>query len=129
MPGFRYDAKKGRFRAYLKTVVLRAAARHGQKAKRALGGEPPFVLASNDQLEAFWELEWRRHHVRRAIAQVTAEIPEQERLAFERYVIAGAGAIATAEETGLTVDRVYRVRWKVMRRLSEIIEGQIEEEM
>jgi hypothetical protein len=33
-----------------------------------------------------------------------------------------------AHESGWSVDRVYRVKWKLMQRLSEIITRRVEEE-
>jgi RNA polymerase sigma-70 factor (ECF subfamily) len=127
MPNFRYDAEKGRFRAYLKTVVLRAAARNARKSAPTVGSGMPDPEVE-DQLEEVWEREWRRHHVREALAVVSAELPDGERIVLERYVVAGAPAQQVAHESGWSVDRVYRVKWKLMQRLSEIITRRVEEE-
>jgi len=127
LPNFEYDREKGRFRAYLKTVVLRTAARHAQRIVEVPSAEP-LDASVESHLEALWEREWRRHHVRVALAQVSSDLSQRERIAFDRYVVAGATAASAAAASGLPIDRVYRVRWKAMKRLSELIENQIEGE-
>ena len=40
----------------------------------------------------------------------------------------GASAAQTAEELQLTVDNVYQIKSRILRRLSELIAEQVEEE-
>lgn len=132
MPGFRYDPTKGKFRSYLKTVVLHAVFRssrqkQGQHALGEMDGE--VKAAENDaDLDAIWEEEWRQYHLRQALRVVAAEFSESDRTAFEQYAIQGRDARETAELLGMSVDQVYQAKSRILKRLSKLIAAQVEEE-
>ena len=132
MPGFSYDPAKGKFRSYLKTVTLHAIFKkrlqkrgqvnleHIEQATRA--------ACTDDEVEEGWEAEWRQYHMRLAMRTIEAEFNAGDRQAFERYAIAGEEASAVAEELGLSVDQVYQAKSRILRRLTELIELQVQDE-
>jgi RNA polymerase sigma-70 factor (ECF subfamily) len=129
MPQFRYDPAKGKFRSYLKTVVMHAISRKiGQKR-----GELPLdtvgegAVSSSDAGQA-WEAEWRQYHLRRAMRTIEAESSPTDRAAFARYALRGEDARKTAESLGLSVDQVYQAKSRILKRLSQIIDQQVREE-
>jgi len=133
LPAFRYDASKGKFRGYLKTVTLHVIQRRRQKeAPSGPGGEPmPASLGADDgdpAASAAWETEWRQHHLRIAMQTIEREFAKADRDAFALYAIAGSDAAATASGLGLSVDQVYQAKSRILRRLRELIEAQVEEE-
>jgi RNA polymerase sigma-70 factor (ECF subfamily) len=132
MPEFRYDPAKGHFRGYLKTVTLHVIFK---KLRRIADCRPAGELDSEaadaphaTAAEEAWELEWRNHHIRRAMRTIEAEFNEKDRMAFHHYAVAGSHAQRTAELLGLSVDQVHQAKSRITRRLSELIELQVEEE-
>ncbi len=130
MPGFRYDPSRGRFRSYLRTIVANAIAtrfcqnRPGPSLSSV--GEP--VQGDHGDQDEPWEHEWRQYHLRLAMRTIEIEFSEADRTAFDLYAVQGRDARETAQELGMSVESVYQAKSRIMRRLSAIIAGQVEEE-
>lgn len=130
MPGFRYDPSKGLFRSYLKTVVMNAISRKSRQNPAAArlseaGGGAGEADAPTDE---DWESEWRQYHMRRAMKQLESEFRESDRLAFRLYAVEGRAPGDVASELSISVESVYQIKSRIMRRLSEIIGRQVEDE-
>lgn len=129
MPNFRYDPSKGRFRGYLKTIAVREIQRRlGADGQATPISDVEAFAADDPEQEAVWELEWRQYHMRLAMRSIDAEFNAVDRLAFQRYGVEGLGARETAEALGLSLDQVYQAKSRILRRLGELIEAQIEDE-
>jgi RNA polymerase sigma-70 factor (ECF subfamily) len=132
MPGFEYDPAKGKFRSYLKTVVLRAIFRKNrQERPPALLGdiEEAVQAATTDaELEAGWEEEWRKYHVRSAMRVIDGEFNEDAWAAFQSYAVEGHDPKETARALGLTLNQVYRAKSQITRRLREVVRRQVADE-
>lgn len=134
MPGFRYDPAVGRFRSYLKTVVLHAIYRKlcqkpPQGGLEGMDAASQAATASGDPAtDATWEQEWRRHHLRQAMRVIETEFSARDRGAFERYAIAGEPAERVSTELGLTTEALYQIKSRITRRLASLIEAQIRDE-
>ncbi len=129
MPGFEYDPHKGLFRSYLKTVVANAVQR--KRRLQARGEAPPIadeLDAGADEIEQIWESEWRQYHLRLARRAIEPEFPEHDWQAFDLYVAGGRGAQETAEALDLSREQVYQAKSRIMRRLSETIAENVDEE-
>jgi RNA polymerase sigma-70 factor (ECF subfamily) len=132
MPGFHYDPARGRFRAYLKTVVLHAIYRHA--CQKASAGplvdidEQTRAAAADSATDELWESEWRQHHLRNAMRTIDGEFNERDRQAFQQYAVDGVDAGAVAQALGLSVDQVYQAKSRILRRLTALIRAQVEEE-
>jgi RNA polymerase sigma-70 factor (ECF subfamily) len=132
MNGFQYDPSKGKFRSYLKTLALRTIFRNWRQKRahpsletieKEKAGAP-----ANPELEAMWEDEWRRHHIRRAMRRLEPEFSDENRLAFSQYAVRGLPAEDTAKVLGISVDQVYQAKSRILRRLIEMIGEQVEDE-
>ncbi|HYE62176.1 MAG TPA: sigma-70 family RNA polymerase sigma factor [Phycisphaerales bacterium] len=130
MPGFRYDPSKGKFRSYLKTVVVHAISkkllqnpRHARLSAVGSTGTP-----ADEADEALWESEWRQYHLRRALKTIEAEFSHSDRQAFERNALRGEPAQNVADALNISVDSVYQAKSRISRRLSALIRQQVEEE-
>lgn len=131
MPGFRYDPGKGKFRSYLKTVTLHALLRRSRQNSNAAPlevGDGSVSRAIEDETEETWETEWRQYHLRTAMKAVRAEFNAADLDAFERYAVNGEDAASVARTLGLSVDQVYQAKSRVLKRLSQVIAHQVEEE-
>lgn len=132
MRSFEYDPAKGSFRAYLKTITIRAVSKIIRKRRAApslaaiediaeLGGE-------DESLAAAWEAEWRANHVRRAMRLLEGEFRVAELRSFQRYALEGQHAREVATTLGQTVNQVYQAKSRITKRLAELIELQVQDE-
>ncbi len=132
MPGFKYDPAKGKFRSYLKTVTLHAIFRKsGQKGSAQALSEVDALThaaASDEAVDATWEQEWRRYHLRRAMQTIDAEFSSRDRAAFTRYAVAGEDGAVVAKDLGISMDALYQIKTRVTRRLAQVIEQQVQDE-
>jgi RNA polymerase sigma-70 factor (ECF subfamily) len=132
MPDFVYDPAKGKFRSYLKTVVLHAIYRRSCQKVGPISLENLEALTDaatiDETVEAGWEAEWRQYHLRLAMKTIASEFNESDRQAFESYALAAADARDTAESLGMSVDQVYQAKSRILRRLAELIEQQVQDE-
>ena len=132
MPEFRYDPSRGRFRAYLKTIVSRAVGRKFRQDRPQLSLDT-VEMAEHDsgqstRADEVWEAEWRQYHIRQAMHTIDAEFNQTDRLAFRHYVIGGQPPDKTAEVLGITVNQVYKAKSNILKRMTDLIAQQVEEE-
>lgn len=132
LPGFTYDPAKGKFRSYLKTVVIRSIFRKSRQkgAEVDLEGIEDLTRAAStdEEVDGYWEVEWRQHHVRLAMRTLSAEFNSADQAAFQAYVVEGEDAAAVAQRLGLSVAAVYQAKSRMVKRMSELIAGQVAEE-
>lgn len=132
MPGFRYDPSKGKFRSYLKTVTLHAIFRKsGQKGPIAGLSEVDTLTnaaVADEAVDAVWEQEWRRYHLRRAMLVIDAEFSSRDRMAFTRYAVNGEDGELVAQDLAISKDALYQIKTRITRRLAAVIEQQVQDE-
>lgn len=122
--GFEYDARKGRFRAYLRSAVVHAMSRRADRqAKQPRALDPQHFDYVNAEAEASmdarWEREWQLHRLRWAMQSVAPHFEPNTLKAFELHVLAGKDAQETAAALGLSKASVYQARTRVLKRLKE----------
>ncbi len=132
MPGFEYDPARGKFRSYLKTIVLRAIFRKRRRKRGQLEVEDLEAAvadaARDPAVDETWEKEWRQYHLSLAMKTIAAEFNDGDRAAFDAYVGEGRPVREVAEALGMSVDQVYQAKSRISRRLTQLIEGQVAEE-
>jgi RNA polymerase sigma factor (sigma-70 family) len=132
LPGFTYDPAKGKFRSYLKTVVLRAAFKRSCQTSPASGldriEDLTRAAAHDDDVDQQWETEWRQYHLRQAMQTLQAEFNAADRAAFQAYAVDGQDANAVAERLGISVESVYQAKSRILKRLSTLIDSQVRDE-
>ncbi len=120
--GFEYDARKGRFRAYLRSAVMHAMARLADKlAKQPAVLDPQTFdyLAAEKEASADvrWEREWQLHRLRWAMNSIAGDFEPITLKAFEMHVLADRTVEETAADLGLSKASVYQARSRVLKRL------------
>jgi RNA polymerase sigma-70 factor (ECF subfamily) len=132
MPSFRYDPAKGKFRSYLKTVVLHAIFKRSKHKPGEVNleyiEEATRAATEDKDIEGIWEEEWRQYHIRLARRRIELEFSEADRAAFEAYALGGRDARETAQALGMSVDQVYQAKSRILKRLSELIDQQVADE-
>jgi RNA polymerase sigma-70 factor (ECF subfamily) len=122
--GFEYDARKGRFRAYLRSAVVHAMARRASnQARQPMGLDPRTFdyLSSqkNGGADARWEHEWQLHRLRWAMRSVAEEFEPTTLKAFEMHVLAGRSVAETADTLKLSKASVYQAKSRILKCLKE----------
>ncbi len=130
MQGFDYDPGAGRFRGYLKTIATNTIiSRLRQKTvARGVGGGGAPEVPDGAAIDEVWDAEWRRHHARTALRRALSEAGDRDRIAFERYAVRGADVRAVAESLEMSVDQVYQVKSRIMKRIAALVAEQVDEE-
>lgn len=124
MDGFEYDARKGRFRAYLRAAIVHALARRASRdARQPAMIDPHNFDYLNSHMEADgdgrWEREWQLHRLRWAMRTIAPEFEANTLRAFELHVLGGKAPAETAAELGISRDSVYQAKSRVLKRLKE----------
>lgn len=128
MPTFTYDGHKS-FRAYLKTITLNKWRDRCDKLARrpatSQGDRLGDVPGPND-LEAFWNAEYRQHVARQALQILQADFQPTTWKAFWQHVVMGRPAPEVARELGLTPGSVYAAKLRVLGRLRDEFAGMLD---
>lgn len=128
MPEFIYDPTKG-FRNWLRAVTFNRWRDHlKRRGKRPpAGGDGSLTgLPAPDGEVAFWEVEYRRHLVGRALRVMRAEFRPTTWRACWGLVVEGRPAVEVAAELGVSENAVYIAKGRVLRRLRQELEGLID---
>lgn len=132
MPSFRFDPSKGKFRSYLKTVVLRCIfdISFQKRGAQPVGDVEREVCAAarDEAVESAWEIEWRRYHLRRAMRIVETEFNARDVAAFRAYGIDGQNVETVAKASSMSTDQVYQAKSRILKRLCGLVDQQIREE-
>jgi RNA polymerase sigma-70 factor (ECF subfamily) len=122
-----YDPNRGRFRAWLITIVRNKLRDFGSaRARRAgprerLGNGVHDVAATNADPAAMFEQDCERRLFAWAAEQVRGRFRPETWQAFWRTAVEGRAGKAVAAELGLTVAAVYLAKGRVMAALREQI--------
>lgn len=111
----------GSFRAWLFRLLKNAwidRLRHNPNTARILE-DPCLSSASTDPLEIIAEEEYRQYVIRRVHAKVLAEFSPANQLVFQRLVVEDQPATKVASDLGLSVNAVYLIRSRMLRRIRE----------
>lgn len=124
MPEFAYDGQRS-FRSWLRTVTFnRWRDNLKQRGKRPLptDGDTLDVQPASDP-EPFWEDEYRRYLVARALEVMRGEFQPSTWQACWGVVAEGRPAADVAAELGMSENAVHIARCRVVRRLRQELQG------
>lgn len=129
LPEFLYDRRKS-FRGWLRTILTnkwRDRCRR-QAASPVRPGNPAALasVAGPNTVDDFWEDEYRRHLVGRALQLMQAEFQPSTWQACWNLVVLDRSAKEVAADLGMSVDAVYAAKSRVLRRLRQELEGFLE---
>lgn len=124
MPGFRYDPKLGRFKAWLLRVVHRRVAdfwRTGvaQRERTVALEDADVEDAPAADFEEVWEAEWREQVLAAALRRVRAKVNVKQFMIFEMAVLREVPVAEIKRGLGVNAAQVYLARHRVGKLLEE----------
>jgi RNA polymerase sigma-70 factor (ECF subfamily) len=123
IPKFRYNRDKS-FRNWLRTILVNKWREHQRRV--VLSQAPAGAvsdLAVPDESQAFDEVEYRQHIVRRALELMQAEFSPKTWKACWEHVVVGRSAGDVAAELGISVGSVYVAKSRVLGLLRQELCG------
>ncbi len=125
LPTFDYDRSKS-FRRWLRTVTLNKWREQRRRRERSpvrdgLSVEEDQLPA--EELEQFWEVEYRQQLAGRALAVMSRDFQPATWKAFWEQVVEGRPAADAAAELGLSVGAAYAAKFRVLDRLRQEMAG------
>lgn len=131
LPRFEYDAARKNFRGWLKTITVNKC-RERQRRRvlaAAQGGDEGGVSAIVDDAtaEAFWESEYHKNLVARALEIMQAEFEPTTWQACWLTTVEARSTTDVVVELGITVNAVFVARSRVLRRLREELRDLLDE--
>lgn len=122
LPGFVYDRQRN-FRGWLKTVShnLWRTSQRRQRVPASAGMDLDDI--PGPEVEAFWEADYRRHLVDRALSVMKSEFQPSTWQACWEVVVNGRSAEEAGLDVGLSADAVRAAKYRVLNRLRRELDG------
>ena len=120
---FKHDPARGRFRHYLRKIIRYQALkiiRERRNGETPLEGTAQKQLADN-ALEAAWDLEWRRHVLNMALAELKGRVQPETYSAFEMYALQNRPIAEVARFHDMSPSSVYTAKSRCVKLLHEIV--------
>lgn len=117
----KYDNRRGRFRSWLKTVVVNAAldtVRGRQRYSKLLSRL--CCPESENPLAALVEEEYQREVYLRALELVQAEVNPQVWTVFQETALEQRSPKQVSESLGLSIANVYVAKHRILQRLRQV---------
>lgn len=121
--GFEYDASKGRFKGWLRTMLNNRVRnlRRGRHDRPAETGELTALPTREPEPDEVFDKLWMEEHLRHCLRQIRSEVDETTFSAFRRYVLEEQPVKAVCTDLGLTAAQLYKIKWRLTRRLGELL--------
>jgi RNA polymerase sigma-70 factor, ECF subfamily len=109
--------ENARFRDWLRTVLTNRYRELARKRKLAMASLNPVDAVSDDPLETFWEIEYRKLLVAKALEFVRDRFEDRTWKAFWLTTVDGRSPADVAETLEMSVGAVYVARSRVLAKL------------
>lgn len=120
MESFDYDPKRGRFKGWLLTLVRNRVLNRSRGRRDVQPGSG--VLAATpdhaDGPDAAFERMWLEQHLWHCLRELEREIEPATYRAFVAYVVEERSPHEVCAETGLTVNNLYTIKWRLTQRIA-----------
>ncbi|NQU48215.1 MAG: sigma-70 family RNA polymerase sigma factor [Planctomycetes bacterium] len=132
---FEYDPKSGRFRGWLHTLVRnrssnlkrgRGVANRAQEKVAAQERRREEDQVTPDQI--FNQL-WMQEHLWHCLKQLELEVEATTFQVFRQVVFEEQSAAKVADELGVTVQNVHTIKWRLTKRVGELMKDLVGEEL
>jgi RNA polymerase sigma-70 factor, ECF subfamily len=126
LPQFSYDRNKT-FRGWLRAVTLNKWQENRRRQPpRMVNVRDAAEVAAPESDEAFWHVEYQQRLVGRALELIKGDFQPTTWEAFWAYMVQGRPPARVAADLGITVGAVHASRFRVLARLRQELEGQLD---
>jgi len=134
MPNFKYDAKNGSFKVWLKRLTSWRVMDEFRKRKHVfceahhsdISDLPDFMDTLPDpavsKLEAAWDEEWEKNLLDAAVERLKTKVDPKQYQIFDLHVVKGWPVMRVAGALGINPGRVYLSKHRVGKLLKAEIE-------
>lgn len=120
---FQYDPTKGRFKSWLRTLANNRI-RNLHRARRPQGAISEDFEQEQEREKApdeVFEQLWMSAHLKYCLQQIRSEVGSVGFRAYKLYVIDEWPVTKVCKELDLTPGQLYKIKWRVTRRIREIM--------
>lgn len=125
----KYNREQGRLRTWLfgiaRNQMLNYIKRRRDREIQVLDASQDTNFFNRqpdeDQLEKFWEEEWRDAVLKECLAEIRREFDPKSLEAFELFASQGLPAQEVGERLGMTPNAVFLVKHRIMKRIKELL--------
>jgi RNA polymerase sigma-70 factor (ECF subfamily) len=116
---FDYDPQRGRFKAWLRTMVHNIVISRVRKRRETCAGEAAFETMPSRECspDEVFNRVWHEEHLRHALASIRERQDPITFEAFQRYAIDEQPAEKVCAEMGLEPERLYKIKWRLTQQL------------
>ncbi len=129
LPHFEYDPAKGRFRSWLRSILVNQLRTFWRSQKSRPQADSEFfekillqLEEEKSDLSRLWDQEHDRHVSQRLLALIEPEFSKTTWRAFRR-LMDGEPAGKVATDLGISVNAAYLAKSSVLKRLRQEMEG------
>lgn len=118
---FEYDPDKGRFKAWLATVLnnnIRKIHRR-RRPQQALTADFNVAQDREETPDDLFERLWRDEHLRYCLDQVRREVEPSTYEAFRLYVFEERPVEEICEQLGMNANQIYKIKYRLTQKLEE----------
>ena len=134
MPDFRYDQKKGKFKAWLMRITKRRIADEWRKRDKALSraeskwlvnedgqefDELNSIPDANDELTRIWDAEWDRNLWQAALERVKRNVDFKQYQIFDLFVFKNLSVAEIAKIMNVNRAYVYLIKHRIQKLLKK----------
>jgi RNA polymerase sigma-70 factor (ECF subfamily) len=128
----RFDRSRGRLRTWIMTIgrrrltdVLRVKYRRGEVGAQRRGDSAFDAIPADAEIDEAWQQEEQKELLREAIDWILADesTAPLSREVFEKVCVRGLEESVAASECGISVDRIYVIKSRMVTRLRERVEA------
>lgn len=125
---FEYDRQKGRFKAWLRTIVNNRIKNIARKRREGIAesGDLKRLKAREPAVEEVFDRVWMEEHLKHALRLLRLEMDETTLAAYEAYAVRGRPAEDVCRDLGVSTSQLYKIKWRVTRKLGEIMKALLE---
>jgi RNA polymerase sigma-70 factor (ECF subfamily) len=121
-----YDPARGKFRAWLFTIVknrLRNTLKVQARRESGSGDSAVAEQIANEPAPDDWQVQWEADHQRRLFGWASEQVQAEDRTwqAFRKTAVDGSSGKEVARELNMSVAAVYLAKSRVMARLKELV--------
>ena len=124
LPAFRYDKSRS-FRSWLKTVTLNKWKEKCRRRSLPMSSATESQLAgiADPKTEDFWEAEYRKEVVARAMELMKQDFKPATWQACQKYIAGDSSPEELATEYGVSVWTIYSAKSRLLKRLRDELDG------